>query len=39
MVSARMLLGRSIGMVAGRSGDGVAVDGEFNNLHHLLQII
>ena len=28
MVSAKMVLGRSIAMVAGRSGDGVAVDGE-----------
>ena len=28
MVSAGMVLGRSIAMVAGRSGDGVAVDGE-----------
>ena len=37
MVRAGMVLGRSIAMVAGRSGDGVAVDGElcsrtlFNN--------
>ena len=28
MVRAGMVLGRSIAMVAGRSGDGVAVDGE-----------